>query len=59
MHEYIYIPKCHLLLGSNWLYACEYGGCAHCTSSECFLLLATIGLSCYCISDLLAIPPKC
>ena len=40
MHKYIYISKHHLLLGSYWLHACEYGGCAHCTSSKCFSLLA-------------------
>ena len=39
--EYIYLSKCHLPLGSDWMHTCEYGGCAHCMSSECFLLLAT------------------
>ena len=44
MHEYIYLPKCPLPLGGDWMHACEYGGCTHCMSSECFLLLTTIAL---------------
>ena len=44
MCEYICISKCHLLLGGDWMHTCEYGGCAHCTSSKCFLLLTTASI---------------